>query len=142
MNDSQIFELGVMLEEKGLTDRNIDDFLSHYGVAGMKWGQRRAINKASRQKERKLHEKTVETARKNVQKGGKTHKQLERAKAQYKIDKKTKGAATARRIYNQKAEKHYAEIAKSQEAKNGKEVALIIGAAVGLTALSAILQSA
>ncbi len=39
--DNDILEMGFMLEEKGLTDLEIDNFFAHHGVRGQKWGIRR-----------------------------------------------------------------------------------------------------
>lgn len=41
-------ELGMMLEERGLTDDEIDAVLEHSGVKGMKWGQRKAEARAAK----------------------------------------------------------------------------------------------
>ena len=42
MTDDEIYELGMLLEGKGLSHSEIDDFLEHQGVKGMKWGVRRS----------------------------------------------------------------------------------------------------
>lgn len=43
--DEEINIIGGALEEKGLSHSQIDEhFLEHYGVKGMKWGQRRHLN--------------------------------------------------------------------------------------------------
>lgn len=48
MNEASIDIIGNSLEEKGLSHVEIDEyFLQHYGVQGMKWGQRKAANKAN-----------------------------------------------------------------------------------------------
>ena len=60
INENYAETLGLMLEHKGMSDDDIDAyFLEHHGVAGMKWGQRkaarqrnRALNKSSRQADR------------------------------------------------------------------------------------------
>lgn len=42
LTDEDILEIGFALEEGGFTHAQIDGYLEHYGVKGMKWGQRRA----------------------------------------------------------------------------------------------------
>jgi hypothetical protein len=41
MTETDILELGFMLEEKGLTHEQIDAYFEHHGTKGMKWGVRR-----------------------------------------------------------------------------------------------------
>jgi hypothetical protein len=58
MSEDDILELGFMLEDKGLTHSEIDDFLEHHGIKGQKWGvrnSRRDLNKTARTA-RKLRE--------------------------------------------------------------------------------------
>lgn len=45
MNEDQIDLIGTMLEDKGLSHSEIDDFFEHSGVKGMKWGVRKAAKK-------------------------------------------------------------------------------------------------
>jgi hypothetical protein len=61
VKDSDILELGHMLEGKGLSDEEIDNVLIHYGVRGMKWGVRRdrAAQIKSAQKELKGFKKNA-----------------------------------------------------------------------------------
>jgi hypothetical protein len=42
MTDEEIYEIGMMLEEKGLSHSEIDYFLEHHGVKGQKWGVRKS----------------------------------------------------------------------------------------------------
>ncbi len=46
--ESDIETIGLMLEEKGLTHSEIDNYFEHHGVRGMKWGQRHAKKVAAR----------------------------------------------------------------------------------------------
>lgn len=46
--DEQIDSIGLMLEEKGLTHSEIDTYLEHRGVKGMKWGVRRQQKNTAR----------------------------------------------------------------------------------------------
>lgn len=41
MTDEEIDELGLMLEDKGLSHSEIDVFFEHHGVKGMHWGIRK-----------------------------------------------------------------------------------------------------
>jgi hypothetical protein len=42
LTDEDIVEIGEALEHGGFSDDQIDSYLEHYGVKGMRWGQRRA----------------------------------------------------------------------------------------------------
>lgn len=46
--DDDILEIGYALEEGGFTHEEIDLYLEHYGVKGMKWGVRGAIKDGSK----------------------------------------------------------------------------------------------
>ena len=113
-----------------IIDEDVEAFLEHYGVRGQKWGvrrkQNRALNKASRQKDWEAQGKEVGEARANV-KTGKTKKEFKQAKKEYKANKEKLGSREARKILNQAREKKYNEIDKSQQAKNKKEAAAILG---------------
>jgi len=39
--EEQIDAIGLMLEEKGLSHAQIDEYFEHFGVVGMKWGIRK-----------------------------------------------------------------------------------------------------
>jgi hypothetical protein len=41
MEKEQAVQLAHMLEAKGMTDDEIDEYLEHFGVKGMRWGVRR-----------------------------------------------------------------------------------------------------
>lgn len=42
LDDTNVDEVGLFLEQNGMTDDQIDEyFLQHYGKKGMKWGQRK-----------------------------------------------------------------------------------------------------
>lgn len=48
LTEDQIYVVGFMLEDEGLTHSEIDQaFLSHFGVKGMKWGVSRSGGKAA-----------------------------------------------------------------------------------------------
>jgi hypothetical protein len=46
-----IDSVGKQLEDRGLTDEQIDEFLEHHGVKGQKWGVRRATKLQSMSKQ-------------------------------------------------------------------------------------------
>jgi hypothetical protein len=121
-----------------------DYYLEHFGVAGMKWGQRRAqnraLNRASRQRDREKQFKEVTRARQNI-KSGKTKADFKKAKSQFKQDKVNLGSREARKILNKAKEKRISEISKSNEAKNRKEAALMLAAVGGIALLRVGLQS-
>lgn len=120
---------------------SVDEFLEHYGVPGMKWGQRKAsainrnrqLNKASRKKDKatfksnvskakETHAKEVDKARTYVN-SGKAKADWKAAKAQYKKDKVEIGSREARKIKAKAAKKRIDAINKSQETRDGKELA-------------------
>ena len=123
-----------------------NDFLSHHGVKGMKWGvvkekyqthqsERRKriakelkLNDASRAKEKKAekinpattHAQQVDLARYKVNSGS-VRRDLKDAKRQYRIDKEKIGSREAKIILNKKRSESYATISKSKEARDGFE---------------------
>jgi len=129
------------------------DWLEHHGVKGQQWGVRRAqkkqakarnkaLNKASRSKDFKEFEGTVDAARAR-RKGGAIKQERKAAKAQFHQDKAKVGSREARKILYEKRNKLSEEVAVSHQAKNGKEVAgtILAGAAIGV-AYSLLLKSA
>lgn len=48
LTEEQIDVIGLMLEDKGLTHSEIDSYLEHRGVKGMKWGVRRQQKNTAR----------------------------------------------------------------------------------------------
>lgn len=52
LSDDEILEIGFALEEGGFSHSDIDDYLEHHGVKGMKWGQRKAAKAVSKAKSR------------------------------------------------------------------------------------------
>lgn len=122
-------------------NENVDDFLEHFGVKGMKWGVRKAassdsgssdgksqrqrnreLNKASRINDRINDRKEIESARRRHY-GGENAKRIADAKAKYKEDKVTVGSREARKQLDQVRALAYADALKSKEYLNGKEFA-------------------
>lgn len=137
-------EVGDILEHQGLTDEEIDDFFEHHGVKGMRWGQRRArnreLNRASRKEDRAKHQTDVEKAREFF-KSGDAKAEWKQAKADFKKNKGEIGSREARKILNKTRDQQIEKYSKSQEAKNGKEVALVVLGVVGASILGAALGS-
>lgn len=126
---------------------DVDEFLAHYGVPGMKWGQRRAhaanmrsLDKAEKRKDREKQAKDVTAARAKL-KSGELKARTKEAKAQYKADREVIGKVAARKVLQKTYDKNIKVIEKANEYKNGKEVALSVAAAVAGVALVGILNS-
>lgn len=126
---------------------DVDEFLAHHGVLGMKWGhhsaqtssgggggsapsrqqvrQQNRVNKATAkvqkvkdaQSAQAAHDKAVLTARANL---GKTGAKLEVAKAQYKVDKVTHGRHAAKAALNKVKDQHISTL-KTANLETGKE---------------------
>lgn len=128
-----------------MIDEEVEKFLEHHGVRGMKWGQRRAINrqlnKESRRKDREAHARTVQKARDKIE-SGKLNKEWFDAKKQFKINKEKLGSREARKILNKTKQKHWNDVATAQQAKNGKEAAASMLVVAGLVAVSALAKRA
>jgi hypothetical protein len=142
----------LILNDKFEDDTNY--ILEHYGKKGMKWGTRsaskslsgltprqrnRELNRRAKSKEKATRLKTVEKARTDVSRGGKAHRELMKAKDAHAANKKKHGTREARRILRTAKQKHYETAVVSQQAKNGKEVALtFLAAGVGALAVGAL----
>lgn len=122
-----------------------EDFLEHFGKKGMKWGVRnpenRALNKASRQKDKADYRAEIDTARDRV-KSGAVKQELKDAKAQFQVDKKNLGSREARKILNDKRDSLYEEISTSNQVRDGKEAAASAVMAAGVALLVASLRAA
>lgn len=142
-----------------VTDEEIDDFLAHYGVPGMKWGVRkgssgrsgpsnRQLNKASRAKDRAKIDKQIDAARKRTQgttrlaklgigdKGSKSQTEFKAAKAKYKQDKAQMGSREAKKILAKAKETRVNDIRTARTAKSGKEAVAAIFLNTGKTSIN------
>lgn len=135
-----------------------DDFLAHYGVAGMKWGKHnaqtsdgggsgapsrrdlKALDKESRKKDVEKHNAIIDKAREDY--NNNARKNYLDAKAQYKVDKVTIGKREATKAFNAVKEKNMEDYYVGQQAKSGKETVGVVMATVGLVALSAVMSAA
>lgn len=129
-------QIGEYLEHQGATDEEIDAFLEHFGVKGMKWGQRKAarqrnreLNKASRAKDKAKYVSSIEKSRANIN-SGKTDAAFKAVKAGHSQRKKDLGTREARKILAKARNKRDTEYAVAQQAKNGKEATAILIASV------------
>lgn len=116
---------------------NVGDFLAHHGIKGMHWGhhkpeasgggsgggsgakpmsrgerkvanlQNKATKVANKAKESDQRDKHIIDARNNI---GKTASELKVAKAQYKVEKYTKGKAAAKDALKKVKDKHMANV--------------------------------
>lgn len=101
--------------------------LVHYGVKGMRWGERRAhrkamkaLNKASVAKDKAEFNRQVDAARARVA-GGKTDRAYASAKAKYKHDKNVIGKREAKKALHAAREKRHNDIMMAQQTKFGRE---------------------
>ncbi len=109
-------------------------YLEHYGKKGMKWGQRRALNKESRAKYWDKQKKEVLEARGKVA-SGQVKQESKDAKAQYKKDKVMLGSREAKKILRQKRVTLNETYAKSQQVTSRKGEAAVVAAMVGIGTL-------
>lgn len=145
--------MGQILEED-LT------FLEHYGVKGMQWGVRngggsgtskrqvrkearaknKKLNQASRAKDIDKYQKDIDKARERV-KSGASSKQLEAAVTNYKSNKAKLGSREAKKMIFEARQKHFEEVQKSQQLRDGKEVAATLVVGLGAAVLAGLLSS-
>lgn len=120
----------------------VDGELSHYGKKGMKWGisraQNKALNKASRARDRQEQATSVQAARDRI-KSGASKADFKAAKADAKSRKMEIGSREVRKAIAKAREKKYEEVQKSLQYKNGKEMTLtLLAGAATLAVLSAL----
>lgn len=133
-----------MTDDNVITNKeDIDDFFAHFGVKGMKWGvsrsdaslaraNNRALNAASKARDKKAHSTGVQKAR-NRTENGKAKERYDKAKAEYVQNKTKMGSREAKKILNKAKSKIYADIDKASEYKDGKEAAQAVALTVGTT---------
>ena len=128
-----------------------EQYLEHYGKKGMRWGTRsasprsvarqrnKALNKASKAKERKENVRKIEKARASFD-SGKADRELRKARQAHSANKTKLGSREARKILREAKQKHYNESTVAMTAKNGKEVTqnLLVAGGVGLLTYAAI----
>jgi len=124
----------MTLEENGLSHSEIDTYLEHAGVKGMKWGTRRQFAKDVNAQ----RDKVIDVAREYVN-SGKAKKDLYTDKGQRAIERKTLGKAAAQALFVDRRDNIYKLANYATQAKTGKEtVVKLIGGPVGLMAYQQI----
>lgn len=129
-------------------DEEVYDFLEHFGVKGMRWGQRKAarqrnreLNKATRAKMNEQRNKEIDRARARFD-SGKARRDYLKAKEEFKKNKTELGSLEARRILNKTKEKNMRDFEKAQQTKSGKETTVAVLATVGVLAASMLFGAA
>jgi len=126
-----------------------EELLVHYGVRGMKWGQRRAsrkdmrtLDKASRKNDREERNRQIDAARGRLHSGA-LSRDYTSAKTEYNAQRHVVGRREAGKVLRAKREKLDAEYNLSKEVKYGKETtAAVLGTVGGVvlgTAATAVL---
>lgn len=143
----------------------VDNYLEHYGVKGMRWGKRsarddssssgksgssegksrrevraqvKAERKAVKEDHKKQWDKDVLDARDRL---GKEGENLSEARKQYKIDKKVVGRKEAKKVFKEHEDK-FIETYNIASLNTTKEQHQQMIATVGLVALSAVAAGA
>lgn len=132
----------------------VEEFLAHHGVKGMKWGKRkssgsssessseggsssrselRSLNKASKANDKAARNKEIDDARARYESGARD--KYKAAKAQYQIDKATIGKREASKAFNKVKDENLADYNAGNQIKSGKETAVFVLSAVGASVL-------
>jgi len=141
---------------------NVDDFLAHHGVLGMKWGHHkaqtsggsggssapakksraelRALDKASVKNDKAARNAEIDAARQRYDTSARSN--YLKAKAQYKVDRHQIGKREALKAFNKVKDQNMADYEKASELKSGKETVVAVLATIGVTAASVALQAA
>ncbi len=140
-----IIDEDIYLEQdKRTTNQEVEVFLEHFGVKGMRWGviterraNNRALNKASRARDKasppkyiappkklplfsKEAKRSIDKARDNI-KSGKTAHDYKTAKFQYKKDKLELGSREARKTLKKAKAKKFSTYETARQTRDGGE---------------------
>lgn len=124
--------------------------LAHYGVKGMKWGERmaarrtqrralRAMDKKNRKADNVARNAEIDAARARYSKNAR--KDYKSAKATYKVEKKTIGKYAARKNFNAVKDKNLQDYEIASQVKSGAETVGDILGTVGAVTVLALLNS-
>ncbi len=123
---------------------NVDDFLEHYGVPGMKWGKRKAEYKAMSKIDRRVQKTSeIEAARTRIGSGqnrsrylkgkanvGLAKAQLKKAKANRSpeevIAKRKAGLEASKAVFKDIKNRNVMDAQNAGASKNGKELATVL----------------
>ena len=138
-----------MTEIVGQEKPSLQD-LAHFGVKGMRWGERMAARRTQRRSLRALDKKNkkednvarnaeIDAARTRYRTSAR--KNYKSAKAQYKTDKTTIGKYAARKKFNAVKQKNMDDHEIASQVKSGAETVGHIIGTVGLITVAALLNS-
>jgi hypothetical protein len=124
--------------------------LSHYGVKGMKWGERmaarrekrkalRSLDKQNRRADNKVRNAEIDAARTRYYTTAR--KDLKKANAQYKAEKGTIGKYAARKNRTAVRDRVNRDYEMAQQVKSGAETVGAILATVGTVAVYALVSA-
>lgn len=130
------------------------DELTHFGVKGMRWGHHKAqtaggetdrqklkrLDKESRAKDNAARDAEIEAARQRY--GTTSRDNYLKAKAQYKIDKKTIGKREALKKFQKVQNQNIDDFELATQAKSGKETTKAILVTVGSVLVAGLLGAA
>lgn len=107
----------------------VEEFLEHYGVKGMKWGQRKTreqrqaarVQKIKAKGQKKLAREKAVNSGQEYFRSGKARENLIRGKGKAREAKAAKGKRAAKKIMAQTKLKNATEYEKATRARNGAE---------------------
>jgi len=125
-----------------------ESYLEHFGVKGMRWGQRRtarqqnrALNKASRAKDIASRDSSIDASRQYV-KSKQAKADFKIAKQNFKSNKEQLGSREAKKILAIQREFKYSQIQNSRQAKHGSETVKSILLGAGFLGVSLFFREA
>jgi hypothetical protein len=125
----------------------VRDGLAHFGVKGMRWGERHARKKSARQAARRERNDRIDAARGRVA-SGQSARERKEAKTKFKTERKAARAAgnraakvAAKRDWKIAKEKYNNDVYTAQLTKSGSETAAALLTVVGGAAIGGLRAS-